>query len=266
MYFRRTGYPLLVFISLALLLLPSRMEAKQFGKGKNTGHEADMYAVLPFQKSAGISAWLESVHKTIDFPYNKYFDGLRDAPHQKFSWGKYGHRIFFHWGFNSEPWSPQIQEQIDKCGWDRETILSFRAKLTAEQAGRNRAIMKQTGILFHFGLSGQERAYANGLASIVSDVHLLGDFTTENIAPLPNLQYVINDIKTTLSERLSGDEQARRINRQLDATRTNYPDTKARAQAVLDILKKEFPRFLLTCNKGYFKKHFAGYGIPLKKL
>lgn len=266
MHFRKTGYPLLAFITAILLLLPSRMEAKQFGKGKNNGHEADMYAVLPFQRSVQISAWLESVHKTIDYPYNSYFEGLRSIPHQKFSWGKYGHRIFFHWGFNSEPWSPQIQEQVDKCGWDAGTIASFRAKLTAEQARRNQAIMEQTGILFHFGLSGQERAYANALASLVSDVHLLGDFTTENIAPLPNLQYVINDIKTTLLERLPGDGQARQINRQLDATRTQYPDTKVRAQAVLDILKKELPRFLLTCNKGYFKRHFVRYGIPLKNL
>lgn len=65
--------------------MPSRMGAKQFGKGKNNGHEAHMYAVLPFQRSAQISAWLESVYKTIDYPYNSYFEGLRNAPHQKFS-------------------------------------------------------------------------------------------------------------------------------------------------------------------------------------
>lgn len=249
---------LIVFCVLSLCA-----SAKSFDKGGKNGHEADMYAVLPFERSPEISQWLEFIHRTIDFPYNKYFDGLRDAPHQKFSWGKYGHRIFFHWGFNSEPWSPQIQEQVNKCKWDAKTVAGFKAKLVAEQARRNKSIMEQTGKLFGFNLSGQERAYANAMAAIVSDIHLLGDYTTENIAPLPNLQHVINDIQTTLFERLQGGEEAKRLNKRLDALEKQYPDTKQRAQAALDFLHAEFPAFLLTCNNGYFKRQFIRHKIKL---
>lgn len=241
---------------LLCIIVATDLPAKSFDRGGKNGHEADMYAVLPFARSERISDWLELVHRTIDFPYNTYFPGLRDAPHQKFSWGKYGHRIFFHWGFNSEPWSPQIQEQVNKCNWDAKTVAAFKGKLIAEQARRNKAILEETGKLFGFGIAGQERGYANALASLVSDIHLLGDFTTENIAPLPNLQSVIRDLQTTLFERFRGGEEAKRINKLLDALEKQYPDTKKRARAALDLLKKEVPTFLLTCNNGYFKQHF----------
>lgn len=233
-----------ILILLAAVCMFNTAEGKSFNRGKSGGHEADMYSVLPFKRCAKISNWLEFIHKTIDFPYNKYFDGLRDAPHQNFSWGKYGHRIFFHWGFNSRPWSPQIQEQVDKCGWSPQVTASFKAKLVTEQAKRNKAIMEKTAGVFNLSLSGQERAYANALASIVSDVHLLGDYTTENIAPLPNLQFVMNDLKTSLFERMQGGEQAKRINKLIDNTAVRYPDSKQRAQAVLAILQKELPSFI----------------------
>lgn len=240
-----------ILFLLAAICVFNIVAAKSFNRGKSGGHEADMYSVLPFKRCMQISNWLEFIHKTIDFPYNKYFDGLRDAPHQNFSWGKYGHRIFFHWGFNSQPWSPQIQEQVNKCRWSEQVTASFRAKLIAEQAKRNRYIMEKTATLFNLSLSGQERAYVNALASIVSDVHLLGDYTTENIAPLPNLQSVINDIKTSLFERMQGGEQAKKINKLIDNTTNKHPDSKQRAQAVLSILQKELPTFIRQ--GGHFK-------------
>lgn len=252
-------YKRLFFSVLIFVFAFNPAFSKSFNKGRSGGHEADMYGVLPFKRSPEITNWLEFVHTTIDFPYNKYFDGLRDAPHQNFSWGKYGHRIFFHWGFNAAPWSVQLQEQSDKCGWSPKTTEAFKAKLVAEQSKRNRAILETTAALFHFKLSGQERGYANALASIVSDVHLLGDYTTENIAPLPNLQYVINDLKTALFERLQGGTEAKNINKQIDYTEKQYPDSKVRAQAVLDILKAQLPTFLLKCNNGYFKNHLKEF-------
>jgi len=71
------------------LVMVITISAKSFLRGEAGGHEADAYSVLPFKESGKISDWFEAIHKTIDVPYNSYFKGLRDAPHHKFSWGKY---------------------------------------------------------------------------------------------------------------------------------------------------------------------------------
>jgi len=253
-------------ILLFTLLMNLDAEAKSFDRGKSTGHEADAYSVLPFEKSTEISDWFEIVHKTIDYPYNSYFEGIHNPPHQNFTWGKYGHRLFFHWGFNGKPWSPQIQEMVDRCRWDEQTVILFRLKLINEQSRRNLKVMTVTNEMLHFGMSGQMREYSNGFASILYDTHLLGDYSTTKIAPLQELNLVIDDIKVTLYRKLKGGDEALRINKLLDNTGKLYPDQKIRAVKVLDILQKELPRMILNAQNGYFKRHFKEMGLKLKTL
>lgn len=250
---------------LLLILIPLNLiSAKSFGKGEKTGHEADAYSVFPFERSKAISDWFEAVHKTIDYPYNAYFKGLRDAPHQNFSWGSYGHRMFFHWGFNGRPWTPQIQERINLCNWDSKTIDLFQKKLIDEQARRNKIIMTATSEALHLGMSGQLREYSNGFASILYDTHLLGDYTTTRIEPLLDLNAVIDDIKTALYRKLKGGDDALRINKILENSKKQYADPRIRAAKVLQIVQKEVPSMILSAQKGYFKKHFQDYGIEIR--
>jgi len=253
-------------VILFALLINLDAAAKSFDRGKSTGHEADAYSVLPFEKSSEISDWFEAVHKTIDYPFNSYFEGLRNPPHQKFSWGKYGHRLFFHWGFNGKPWSPQIQEMVDKCNWDEQTVNLFKMKLINEQSRRNLKVMTATNEMLHFGMSGQMRDYSNGFASILYDTHLLGDFSTTQITPLQDLNLVIDDIKVSLYRKLKGGDEALRINKMLDQTKKSYPDQRIRAVKVLDILQKNVPKMILNAQNGYFKIHFKEIGIKLKTL
>jgi hypothetical protein len=254
------------FIAVLVLFFTSFcVFSKSFDKGKPGGHEADAYSVLPFERNENISNWFEIIHKTIDYPYNKYFSGLRTPPHQNFSWGKYGHRLFFHWGFNSNPWSPQIEECVSLCGWDDKTVQLFRNKITAEQARRNKQVMEATARILGFGMSGQMRSYSNGFASIVYDTHILGDYTTTKQAPLQDINSVIDDIKITVFNKLQGGETAKMINKKLDKTKTDYKDNRKRAEKVLKILQEELPSMILTANNGYFKKHFSQKGFRFKK-
>lgn len=222
-----------------LLLISINTTAKSFGRGESYGHEADAYSVLPFGRSTQISDWFESVHKTIDYPYNAYFKGLRDAPHQKFSWGSYGHRLFFHWGFNERPWTSQIEERVNMCNWDSNTINLFKQKLINEQARRNKLVMTSTSEALHLGMSGQLREYTNGFASILYDTHLLGDYTTTKIEPLQGLNLVINDLKVALYNKLKGGDEALQINKKLENTKKLYPDARTRASEVLKSFKKK---------------------------
>lgn len=252
---------LLLFV---LMVMVVSVSAKSFLKGESGGHEADAYSVLPFKESSTMSKWLEVVHKTIDVPYNSYFKGLRDAPHQKFSWGKYGHRLFFHWGFNSKPWSPQIEEKVLECHWDAATTEAFKKKLVVEQARRNRLVMERTSETLHLGMSGVLREYTNGFASLIYDTHLLGDYSTTQKAPLQNLNAVIDDIKTALYRKLKGGNAALSINKRLDLTKTLYTEPEVRAKKVLEILQEDVPEMILNAQDGYFRKHFKNHKIKVK--
>jgi len=254
-----------LILLLLLLFIPFNFpSAKSFSRGEQTGHEADAYSVFPFERSKSISDWFEAVHKTIDYPYNAYFKGLRDVPHQNFSWGPYGHRLFFHWGFNGRPWTPQIQERVDLCNWNIQTIDLFQKKLIEEQARRNTIIMTATSQTLHLGMSGQLREYANAFASILYDTHLLGDYTTTRIEPLLDLNSVIDDIKTALYRKLKGGNEAVRINKLLDNTKKQYAYPRERAAKVLQIMQKEVPKLILSAQDGYFKRHFLRWGIKIR--
>ena len=250
---------------MLFLLIPFNfLSAKSFSRGEKTGHEADAYSVFPFERSDAISDWFEAVHKTIDYPYNAYFKGLRDAPHQNFSWGSYGHRLFFHWGFNGRPWTPQIQERMDLCKWDSKTIDLFQKKLIDEQARRNKIIMTATSQTLHLSMSGQLREYTNAFASILYDTHLLGDYTTTRIEPLLDLNSVIDDLKTALYRKLKGGDEALCINKLLDNTKKQYADPRERAAKVLQIMQKEVPKLILSAQDGFFKKHFKEWGLEMR--
>jgi hypothetical protein len=254
-------YATVLFIFAAFVAFP-----KSFNKGKPDGHEADAYSIMPFERDPRISDWFETIHKTIDFPYNKYFEGLRNPPHQRFSWGNYGHRLFFHWGFNGNPWSPQLQECVDKCRWNAQTVALFKKKLVNEQARRNRLVMEKTSQVLNLGMSGQLRTYTNGFASLVYDAHILGDYTTTRQAPLQEINAVIDDIKSALFTKMQGGDQAKRINKTLDQYKIRYTDKKQRAQKVLELLQTEVPRLILTANNGYFRKHFETVGLKLRRV
>jgi len=246
------------------MLITLQASAKSFSRGQSFGHEADAYSILPFEKDTKISDWFEVVHKTIDFPFNTYFEGLRTPPHQDFSWGNFGHRIFFHWGFNSKPWSPQVEERVQLCHWDIHTIVIFQQKLTSEQARRNRLVMENTSLTLHLGMSGQMREYTNGFASLLYDAHLLGDYSTTKKAPLQNLNNVIDDLQVSLFKKLKGGDEALRINKKLELAKRLFPDPKIRAEKVLEILQNNVPKMILNAQDGYFRKHFEKNGIGIK--
>ncbi len=252
-----------LFLSIVLLMTVA-VSAKSFLRSEAGGHEADMYSILPFKESEIISDWLEAVHKTIDVPYNSYFKGLRDAPHQKFSWGKYGHRLFFHWGFNGRPWSPQIEEKVLACHWDVPTTESFKKKLVNEQSRRNRLVMERTSETLQLGMSGALREYTNGFASLVYDTHLLGDYSTTQKAPLQDLNAVIDDVKTALYRKLKGGNVALAINKRLDLTKSLYADPEVRAKKVLEIMHEDVPEMILNAQDGYFRKHFKTCKLKVK--
>ena len=109
----------LLFIILITIASITHLNSKSLNPGQKNGHEADIYSVLPFERCDSINKLIKIIHNNIDHPIG-YFKGLRDSPHQNFTWHKYGHRVFFHWGFNSNPRDCKIlQSLIDECNWSK---------------------------------------------------------------------------------------------------------------------------------------------------
>lgn len=252
-------------LTLVILLNITTLSAKSLNPGRKGGHEADIYSVLPFERCTEISELILLIHNNIDHPIG-YFPGLRDAPHQDFTWRKHGHRVFFHWGYNANPQSsPILQELVAERNWTAAVQQSFWKKVVDEQARRNRESMATVGSTLGFQTSGAQRAYANAFASIITDIHLLGDYSTTNIVTLQNIDLIIADIKKALFESLRGGDDAKRINKLLDDT-AKIEDVRLRAETALGILQREFPAFILKAQNGFFARHFEKKSLPLKKL
>ena len=132
-----------------------------------------------------------------------------------FTWGSYGHRLLFHWGFNADPKQyPQLVRQVRKCLKDSPDAKTEEEKfftyLTRNiQARKNRtlinAVISITGIP-------SARGYANAVATIIYDVHILGDYSTTNTSALPSIADIERDIIERGFKRLiTGGEKSKML-------------------------------------------------------
>ncbi len=170
-----------------------------------------------------------------------------------FTWGSYGHRLLFHWGFNADPKRySQLMRQVHTCLKNNknahEEEKKFFAYITKEiQSRRNRklinAVITTTGIP-------SSRGYANALATIIYDVHLLGDYSTTNTSALPPIADIENDlIERGFKRLISGGGNTKRLEEiereftsavRLGRGRIN----SRRAQLLLEAIKKYLPQIL----------------------
>lgn len=174
-------------------------------------HKLEMLAVFGIGEQdqamkKRLHSTIEVFRKHIDHDYKDFYRGLRLVmlPH-RFSWGDYGHRIFFHWGFNADPRKSQsLQKQFDLATSDPEAkergfqyIIyvgsrsnsrwnSFlekhnssapeRLRLTLPasvkgQVARNRDMIKAVGYL-----SPARKKHLNAVATILYNTHIIGDY------------------------------------------------------------------------------------------
>ncbi len=132
-----------------------------------------------------------------------------------FKWGSLGHRLLFHWGFNANPqnYAPLVR-QVRLCLKGnpdaRNQERQFFAYLTRNiQAPRNQklinAVTSVTGIP-------TARGYANAVATILYDVHLLGDYTTTNTSALPKIDDIESDlVGKGFNRLLAGGDKSERL-------------------------------------------------------
>lgn len=132
-----------------------------------------------------------------------------------FTWGNYGHRLLFHWGFNADPEKhPPLVRQV-RLGLKgnpnaREQERKFFAYLTRNiQSRRNRRLINAVTTVTGIPTS---RGYANAIATIIYDVHLLGDYETVSTSALPKIDDIERDLlENGFTRLISGGDKSERL-------------------------------------------------------
>lgn len=275
---------------LYLLLLLTTLTAGDALALSGKEHAADMQRIFPFAQCARnkkVTDFYHLVNAYLDYPGQnpqEQFDRsapkrpLSIASHPKFGqihWlGK--HRIWFHWGFNTDPrqFPPIVNslEQAVQQGVIRESDLpEFWTLMNQEISRRNRTLMNEGARVFGFGqlgtISVQQRKQLNGLVTVLYSIHVVGDHKTPDKAIVAPLDRVYADISNAI-DNLAGKEPsnmllAKELKRKLKAAQGS-PD------AYLDAMEKGFGPFLLALKgEGYdYKARFEkqGYVVRIKDL
>ena len=196
-----------------------------------------------------------------------------------FTWGSYGHRLLFHWGFNGDPkkYEPlqkqikiALEKDISAKNLKGEELKRYREReqkklnqlLIRLQAERNRKLItKVTDVM---GIP-RTRGYAGSVATIIHDVHLLGDYEMPLISALPSPDAIERDLIDHGFQRLlkGGDrtERLQKIDADLkEALKNGRGRTyRKRAELLLEKLKYCIPQIL----NERFKETLKARGITL---
>lgn len=234
-------------------------------------HRADMYAVFGFEEDKELDAWFQLISSDLIDGYRgdprPEFGGLNfyDYLKQKYPPFKCKHRLLFHWGFNSRPWSDDLERKVRGYKWNEGRIEAFKRELVAEQKRRNALANELTEELFGFSSGGRDAAYANALTSLVYDIHLVGDYTPDNkdMDGVDDFSSVVGDIVNSL-RRLDSDRCVPLVKKISSLTRgVSAENEQAVAQRLLDLLESEVPSFLKSVDGGrlYNRMKKKGYVI-----
>ena len=206
----------------------------------------NVFGISDYNSRQNIQSLWDTAQEVID-EYDEDYKELRKN-FDWFTWGSYGHRLLFHWGFNANPKKyPPLVNQIKSCLKERkdaeEQENKFFAYLTRNiQAKRNRKLIasveRVTGI-----------PASRAIATILYDVHLLGDYSTVNISALPKISDIENDLILHGFSVLMGGEKTKRLaeiqSEFLSAIRVGRGRINSkRAELLLETVKKFLPQIL----------------------
>ncbi len=198
--------------------------------------------------------------------FHKQLD--RDYPGLNISHPR-NHRLLFHWGYEAEPWNTELERFIrNYCEmYDRNiesNIRVFKAKIKSEQSKRNGLIIQKTGQVFGFAQGGTDRVYSHFLASMAYNVHILGDYTSDNTV-LSGL-YSFDKLVGQFVNELRKLDYAKSKDIVRGITRINNKDIKVQEKAdeLMRYLKLRVPSFVKEARNGSFNRRLENRGFRLK--
>lgn len=265
-------------ISIVIFFACSMPEIAQgMGKKDHSKEWKIALGITDADASSAIEPLWDVAQDVIDTTTDVYKSRIKnDDAFPWFSWGQvYGHRLLFHWGFNNDPARhPPLQIQVQKCldengpveykkalkkgkeGIYFDNFYEYRKKQEQDfwklirqlQKERNRrlinAVVEVTGIP-------TARGYANAIATIIYDIHLLADYSTTNISALPPLSFIEQDLVQYGFKRLllvRESEKLDAIKNELESAiqEEKYTSPAERAKHLRQITAKFLPEILVA--------------------
>lgn len=247
----RTGLRLFILF-IALFIYCNEAWAKGC-----SGHKKDWYDCFGIEDKSSqdvLEKCFNEFCKQIDDIDDFY--GKFKEKHRKFSRGKWGHRLFFHWGFNMNPRESRVfKEQLDRCGLSDEEKESIWQDVITEQSHRNTKMINAVR-----NTTGLPREQSSALATIIYDIHILGDYGGTLLEPLLEPYKIKNDIKNQGIKRLKFKlKKQKEICSELDLAGLKGTDEKDSARKILEILRNEMPQLLF----GTYGKTLENNGIKI---
>lgn len=252
----------LAIISIVTLLFASvELFAKSAGTLTGQGHSGDMARILGFNLK---DSKQHQLAQDIADAFAKFIDSQDDANKLNsqikaivptFSWGLYTHRIFFHWGFNGDPKrSKALAEKIHASGANASEIEKIWDIIIKVQAERNRGMMKaiRMAIAKKNGTCALTQDELNAVASLIYDIHILGDYVEGvpmALNALQDLDALTGDIITATRKLGSKDYKS------LNSIRVELNKAKAsgipsqKAEKMLDVLETYIPQLITASSR-----------------
>ncbi len=258
---------IIIITSLFILQLPSQAhESWQL-------HAEDMYEVFGFEWNEELTNWMKFVSSVLIDNYNTEYAFSNDGTpfdfyaylQEKYPDFQCKHRLLFHWGYNSRPWSSYLQDKVNYYGWSEEMIQDFQADLIAEQKRRNGFANEYTENVFGFAHGGKEARIARVLISIAYDVHILGDYEPDNtdLEGLQDIGSVVGDIINNLTAL--DNQQSSDLRKQLrKVSQSQEYELQDKATALLVLLKENFSILLQNADDGKIATHLNARGFRFK--
>lgn len=233
-------------------------------------HANDMYEVLGLERNEKITNWMRFVSSALIDNYNTDYAFSDDGKpfdfylylKEKYPGFQCKHRLLFHWGYNSRPWSTYLQNKVIGYGWSDTIIRNFQTDLVAEQKRRNSFANNYTESLFGFAHGGKEARVARAIISIVYDVHLLGDYEPDNtdLEGLQDIESVVGDIINNINalDKRTGTQLVKQLQK---ISQDPNCEVQGKAARLLRLLKGQFRVFLKTADNGTIKEHLNEQGF-----
>ena len=217
--------------------------AKSFDQGNET-HLMDWYECLGIlDKNSQLHAKehlrtiSNQIDKVDDFCYRIKKTYFSEIPGFRCDTGY--HRNLFHWGFNADPAKAQAIE-VHARNLPKDKQNNLYKELREEQGKRNRKIIEE--VEFFTGLPRQQ---SRALATLLYDIHILGDYQTREIQPLIRIYDIKDDIvKHGINDLYFNYEDRDKLTRAIKIAAWEGEDDRAQAINLMNCLKNNFPFFL----------------------
>ncbi len=241
--------------------------AAAFGMSKD-GHKRVWNETFGFDISSSgkLEKLWNKAQEVIDY-YERDYQILK----KNFNWFKLndsGHRLLFHWRFNTVPdkYEPLVSLVKDRLRSSNvpnksEELKKFWATLNEIDKKRKSAL--RLSVIQTLGIFDDN---VEVIASIIYDLHILADYSTENVSGLPKIDDVKNGLIRSF-RNLAGYQPPERIKSLeleflTDVNSNSGANDKIRAANIIEASKRYLPALM----NERFKSRFDKKGIYIRSV